>query len=62
MLGNWTKGIGIKELNWITYFLTKVLCLFLEYKRACSSCAFIFLYKNELRCRGPPPIHFTKMK
>lgn len=62
MLGNWANGIEIKELNLTTYFLIRKLCPFLEYKCACPLCALIFLYINELHCRGPPLIHFTKLK
>lgn len=60
MLGNWTNGIEIKELNWTTKVFTKVLCLFLEYKCAYPLCALIFLYINELHCRDPPQIHCEK--
>lgn len=55
MLENFANVSSYNKFNRITYFLTKLSCLFSKIRYACFPCVLnFFLDTNERHCRDPP--------
>ena len=63
MLENFANVSSYNKFNRITYFLTKLSCLFSKIRYACFPCVInFFLDTNERHCRDPPSSFQKKMK